>query len=99
MVRAPSGVVGIDALGRWHFYALNFAIVRRVVRTGRAAEDFDRVVMTAHKPVRAEVRDLLAGMTGDVARKHCLKPTPFLTILSPRFDFLGDEAGIGIEEG
>jgi hypothetical protein len=51
------------------------AIVRSVVKAGRATEDIDRIIMPAEKTICGEAKILRAMMALDVIGKGHLKPT------------------------
>jgi hypothetical protein len=54
--------------------------------------------MAAQQPVRAEARDLLAGVALDVIGERHPQPPPLFTVDLDWADLFGDEPGPGVEE-
>src|SRR6266567_9204515 len=78
--------------------AVDVAVAGGVEHPGRPAEDVDGEVMAAQQPVRAEARDLLAGVAFDVIGKRHFQPPPRFTAGLDWGDLFGDEPGPGVEE-
>ena len=92
-------VVGIDPPRGWHLDALKIPVVRRVVRTGGATQNIDRIVMSPHQAVWPEMRNLGLAVAGDVVGEGDFQASPYLAVLVPRRDLLTLETRIGVEEG
>src|SRR5947209_10714557 len=75
--------------------AVDVAVIGGVQQPRRPAEDIDGEVMAAQQPVRAEARDLLAGVTLDLIRECYLQPPPRFTAGLDGGDLVGDEPGPG----
>jgi hypothetical protein len=76
--------------------AVDVAVASGIEQPGGPAEDVDGEVMAAQQPVRAEARDLLAGVTFDVIGERYFQPPPRFTIDLDRGDLFGDEPGPGV---
>src|SRR6266568_1747218 len=73
--------------------AVDVAVAGGVEHPGRPAEDVDGEVMAAQQPVRAEARDLLAGVALDVIGERYFQPPPRFTADLDGGDLFGDEPG------
>ena len=60
--------------------AVDVTVVGGVQQPGRPAEDVDGEVMAAEQSVRAEARDLLAGVAFDVIGERHFQPPPRFTV-------------------
>jgi hypothetical protein len=78
---------------------VEFLVVGRVVEPGCSAQNIDGALVATQEAVLPEVGDLLAGVAGNTVREGDLQRPPNLVVLTPRSEFLGDETGIGVEEG
>src|SRR5215471_12274190 len=78
--------------------AIDVAVIGGVEQPGGPAEDVNGEVMAAQQAVRAEARDLLAGVAFYVIGKRHFQPPPRFTAGLDRGDLFGDESGPGVEE-
>src|ERR1700728_4627100 len=84
-------VIGEYPPCRRHLDALNISIVERIVGSAGAAQNIYRVIVPAHQPIGAEVRDLFLDVACDAVRGRHFQPAPRFTALVPGIDLFSLE--------